>query len=347
MLNVRKMAFVPQSFFVSTLTPSEKSCHQSKTNLNWKNSSFQSPLSTPRRPRHKHSKPIQSVIVPLLPPSTSKSRSKSKSKKQSTSATTKLPRRSDHDHSPETYGFLHIATITSTHGVYGHLKAQSNTDFPKHRLSPTTDDKYLLLPGRRYPRPVTLLSSRPASRSNTWILHLSHVNQPEDFKRLRLSGARLYVRGVDKPPLSRGEFVAADLVDLKVCLLLSSEEEEEELGVGYTAVTRNRGEIKGSLPFGIVEEIIPREVVSASKLANDILQVALFDININSVEIPEDAKRVLVPFVKEIVPVVDLDKGLIIINPPQGLLDIAVVNKVSKPIRPRALLMPSSVKTQL
>ena len=67
---------------------------------------------------------------------------------------------------------------------------------------------------------------------------------------------------------------------------------------------------------------------------NDILEVELF-IDKNHAEIEQEptktkknkskpAKRatILIPFVKQIVPVVDLSAGRIEINPPQGLLEI-------------------------
>lgn len=268
-------------------------------------------------------------------------------------------------YSPESFGFLHIATITSAHGVHGAVKVTTTTDFPAHRLSPTTESKYVLFEGRKYPRPVTVSACRPTARPDVWIVHLSCMGAREDFLKLKLRSARLYVRAADRPPLARGEFIAADLVDLRVCLLLGDtkteeegkdkgegdgekeeeNEEEMEIEVGYTTRTRKRGEIRASRPFGIVEEIIPRQSVSASALANDVLQIALYEKDDDAaeddieMEIDEDSKRVLVPFVKQLVPVVDLAAGVIVIDPPAGLLDIAVVNRKRKPVRIKGLLM--------
>ena len=44
--------------------------------------------------------------------------------------------------------------------------------------------------------------------------------------------------------------------------------------------------------------------------------------NLLVIELFENQKKVLVPFVNEIVPLVDIKKKFIIINPPKGLLDL-------------------------
>ena len=44
--------------------------------------------------------------------------------------------------------------------------------------------------------------------------------------------------------------------------------------------------------------------------------------NLLVIELFKNQKKVLVPFVKEIVPLVDLKNNFLIINPPKGLLDL-------------------------
>jgi len=44
--------------------------------------------------------------------------------------------------------------------------------------------------------------------------------------------------------------------------------------------------------------------------------------NLLVIELLKDQKKVLVPFVKEIVPLVDIKNNFLIINPPNGLLDL-------------------------
>ena len=44
--------------------------------------------------------------------------------------------------------------------------------------------------------------------------------------------------------------------------------------------------------------------------------------NLLVVELFKNQKKVLIPFVKEIVPLVDIKNNFIIINPPKGLLEL-------------------------
>lgn len=250
-------------------------------------------------------------------------------------------------HAPENLGFLHVATITSPHGVFGEVKATATTDFPAHRLSATSDlARFLLLPGRRYPRPVKILSSRRASRENVWILRLEGIQTPEEITTKRMKNARLYVRKDDKPPLARGEYVVADVIDLRVALRKDDAD--------FYVTDGRRGRVCADRPVGIVEEVITaEELCKASKggkraagVANDLLQVALFDDalldlpGVFSGAVPEEATRVLVPFVKEIVPVVDMSVSLMVIDPPAGLFEATVVRRNDKVRPPRGLLMP-------
>jgi 16S rRNA processing protein RimM len=44
--------------------------------------------------------------------------------------------------------------------------------------------------------------------------------------------------------------------------------------------------------------------------------------NLLVIELLKDQKKVLVPFVKEIVPLIDIKNNFIMINPPKGLLEL-------------------------
>ena len=59
-------------------------------------------------------------------------------------------------------------------------------------------------------------------------------------------------------------------------------------------------------------ELIIGKVTNLENEKNNLLVIELF----------KNQKKVLVPFVKEIVPVVDIKNNFLIINPPQGLLDL-------------------------
>lgn len=259
----------------------------------------------------------------------------------------------EYEHAPEHYGFIHVATITSAHGVHGGVKVTSVSDFTAHRLSGTNPSaRFLKLRHRRYPRPVEIKYSKQTSHVDIWIVHFEGMQSRDDFKLLQLQGAKIYVRGEDdKPPLARGEYVASDLVNVRVALKLNDTEHEEDAQCSYRTQTK-RGEIVAGKAIGVVEEIIGCSEIcqdeKAASIANDVLQIALFHHDQLQTEtkfsgsIPDDATRVLVPFVKELAPIVDLSASLIVLDPPPGLLDIATVNNASKPKAPRGLLMPAS-----
>lgn len=241
---------------------------------------------------------------------------------------------------PENLGFIHVGTITGAHGLKGEAKVLAEGQFSAERLGTGSLtgqplQRYLLLPGRRYPRPVRVGVGRRGSQKDTWILTVGDAKSREEVAELR--GARIYVKENDRPKLERDEFMVGDLVGGRVRL-------------------RDEGFV------GVVESVLTRDELCRSSgsgeagaaVASDLIEVALFQIPEGSRddtqdegdlkyrgEIPERAKRVLVPFVKEIVPFVDVKRAEIVLDPPQGLLDIAVVNRREKKRAPRGLLMPA------
>lgn len=287
---------------------------------------------SPSRPRHRCRPPVSRIHSPPPPQ--------------------KDPRQDQW--SPENLGFQHIATITTAHGVRGEVKARAVGDFDAFRLGPGvhTSARYLLLPGRRYPRPVHILSGRPASQPNQWILRLEGLISPEQVRNLQ--GARLYVTNTDRPQLARGEYMLQDLVYSRVTLLLSNPNPSQ---VWYATHGRRSGLMQAGPPIGVVDSVITGHDIckasgagpSAAAVASDMLQIATFDMSDNSNmntpfchQIPDHATRILIPFVKQIVPIVDIQHSVLVLDPPPGLLSIAVVNSKQKPRPPRALLMPAA-----
>lgn len=108
--------------------------------------------------------------------------------------------------------------------------------------------------------------------------------------------------------------------------------------------------VGGDEVIGVVVGVVTKhELCRASgagdrlaSVAADLIEVELFaeEDKEKEREEGERGKRVLIPFVEQIVPVVDVDAGLLVIDPPKGLLDIAVVNHIVKKRPPRGLLMP-------
>lgn len=96
-----------------------------------------------------------------------------------------------------------------------------------------------------------------------------------------LRDCRLLVSATDRPPLEEGEFHVADLIGLTV----------------FDQATQTQ--------IGIVTDLLTA--------GNDLLEVEL--------TAGQAGKKVLIPFVEPIVPVVDLAKNRIEITPPAGLIE--------------------------
>ena len=251
---------------------------------------------------------------------------------------------------PENLGFLHIATITGPHGVKGEVKAKAVGDFEKLRLGPGVHktDRYLLLPGRKYPRPCKVLGGRRASQAGTWILKVDGITAREQVVKLR--GSRIFVKEYDRPRLARNEYMVGDLVGSRVSLIVKPTD-----GEPWFEAIRGHVQYHGSFPIAIVDGVITREDLcqasgggsASAAVASDLLEIALLDPEVfetsdgTVTDVPKEATRVLVPFVSEIVPFVDLERAVILIDPPEGLLSIAVVNRKEKPRPPRGLLCPA------
>jgi len=98
----------------------------------------------------------------------------------------------------------------------------------------------------------------------------------------KLIRQRILVRNTDIPKLEDNEFHINELLNLKVKLSIN----------------------KKLIVIGEVTDLITEN--------NTLLKIYLFDKN----------KKILVPFVKEIVPTIDKKNKYLIINPPKGLLDL-------------------------
>ncbi|KAA8499759.1 putative 16S rRNA-processing protein RimM [Porphyridium purpureum] len=222
---------------------------------------------------------------------------------------------------PDKLGFSEICTIIGAHGVRGELRVRSSSDFSKERLtvSSSHSTRYMLLPGRKFPRPVTLVAGRQASQAECWIIKIQGITNREYINQM-LRGAKLFVKSTDRPKsLRKNEFLARELEGMDVRMF-----DTQKFGDGVV---------------GRVSEVITRYEIStgagsaAAEFGNDLLMVELFDRGPN-----REATQVWIPFVEQIVPFVDALNREVHIDPPEGLFDVAVVKRSARRIRPRALI---------
>lgn len=215
-------------------------------------------------------------------------------------------------------GFVLVGTVIGAHGVRGEVKVRADTDFGRQRLGTvaTAAQRYLLLPGRRYPRPVGVKAGRKATQDDVWIIRLDGVDSRDEVEERR--GARIYVKEEDRPRMSRDEYLVGDLAGMRVAL---AESPEDIIGCIRSVVTRQ--ELCAASGAG----------AAAAAVANDLIEIALGGAVDNG-----EGESTLVPFVKQIVPMVSRRDRLVLLTPPEGLLEIAKVNNKYKPPPPRGLL---------
>lgn len=178
--------------------------------------------------------------------------------------------------------WLDIGKIVAPQGLAGEMRVYPNTDFPER--FEVAGKRWLLRPGATEPQPVELLEGRYIEGKNLYVIKLAGVNSRNQAEELR--DCQLMVPISDRPQLAEDEFYVPDLLGLAVFLQAS-------------------GELVGK-----VVDIIPA--------GNDLLEVEL-----DPAFAPDKKqKKILVPFVEAIAPVVDIQGGRIEITPPPGLLEI-------------------------
>ncbi len=181
--------------------------------------------------------------------------------------------------------FLVVGRIVAAQGLQGELRVLPLTDFPERFTSP---GPRWLQRQQDAPRLVQLAGGRQLPGKDLFVVRLDGIQGRTAAEGL--VGDQLLVRASDRPRLARGEFHLLDLVGLQVRLLSSDSERQQA----------------DDIVIGTVRDLI--------HAGNDLLEVELND--------GWGGRRVLIPFVRAIVPMVQLKEGWIGITPPPGLLDL-------------------------
>ncbi len=201
--------------------------------------------------------------------------------------------------------WLEIGTIVAPQGLRGEMRVYPSSDFPKRFEEP--GQRFLKRPGEAEPQPVELLRGRFVPGKGIYVVQLAGVENRDQAEALRDSV--LLVPASDRPELGEDEYHIMDLIDLEVFNQLTGE------------------------AIGVVVNVIPA--------GNDLLEVKLHKqpeaapakqeapppnrtskIRKPKRQTAQKPATVLIPFVKAIAPVVDLQQGRIEITPPAGLLDV-------------------------
>jgi 16S rRNA processing protein RimM len=177
--------------------------------------------------------------------------------------------------------FLEIGKIVGAQGLKGDVRVYPSSDFPERFLEP--GKRWLLKPGQSDPQIVKLLGGRYLDGKGLYVVQLSESRDRTAAESLKDS--RLFVLASDRPVLEEDEFHIVDLVGLPV--------------------------------FYQQTQALVGTVISVIAAGNDLLEVQP---PANS-ESGEKPKPILIPFVKAIVPIVNLQEQRIEITPPPGLIE--------------------------
>lgn len=235
---------------------------------------------------------------------------------------------------------VQTGAVVSAHGLRGEVRVMPFTDFVEERFfSPNTQyledeaqgrgvgGEYNKAPGSV--SKIRIVSGREVTSQGRveCLIKIKGVNDRN--AAAALIGRRLFVSSTDRPQLREeqngdgdDEFYASELEGCEVIM----KEDGKHVGV-VIDIYRGAGE-------------------------HDLLKISVPPLPSSDGEASEEkpatnkgpSEHVFVPFVKEIVPVVDLARGVLEITPPAGLLDLRQKSKPKK--RPKSRGPPPPKKQQ-
>jgi 16S rRNA processing protein RimM len=239
---------------------------------------------------------------------------------------------------PSTYGYTELGTILGPHGVHGLLKISAVTEFSERLCAPGI--RHLKAPNRRSPREIVLLEGRHRLK-NEYLIKFEGISNRNEALKLR--GSALYARQEERPQdIGEDEFLVTELVGLDVYLVTGYGEDDTELETDYETdddneLEQNQSQDDGQINIGgkfvgtVQGVVLAEEMCSTPGLGQDLLEVVL-PRGRNGIPSWKD-EMVLIPLVPSIVPTVDIERRIIYIDPPGGLLDLTYVKEEYKRIK--------------
>ncbi len=248
--------------------------------------------------------------------------------------------------------WLEIGKIVAPQGLRGEMRIYPSSDFPERFLEP--GERWLLRPGGDRPESVQIVDGRFLSSKGLYIIQLEGITTREQAETLRNS--KLMVLASDRPPLEEGEFHVLDLVGLPVYHQVT----EQQIGVVRDVLSAGNDLLEVELlpALATSKSLSESEKIGDSdglQPESDSQFTASHQIDASGNEkaignassesanpsmrrskarraaknaakrAAKKAKpgnlRVLIPFVEEIVPIVDLESRRIEILPPTGLIE--------------------------
>lgn len=217
-------------------------------------------------------------------------------------------------YNPATFGFMNVGTVIGAHGVKGDVTVLvDDEEYAEWILCEKGAKAVLHLKPewRRYPRErIRLVEGRRTGTPDRFIVRLSGIEDRDAAGKLK--SHKLYTRRSEcLKDLQEDEYLIDQIVGLDVIHSATG----DLLGKVRGIVTRD--EVFGRVDGG--HDFIDLQVLQTTP--------------------SEPVQSCLVPMVPSIVVMIDLGAALVKLNPPEGLLDLAV--RRQRKLRVRALLPPS------
>ena len=201
--------------------------------------------------------------------------------------------------------WIEIGTIVAPQGLRGELRVYPDSDFPERFLEPGT--RWLQHPKTGEIEEVELLGGRYIPGKNLYVIALEGVEYRDQAEALR--DYKILVENSDRPKLAEDEYHVLDLINLEVF----HQQTGEKIGIVTNLFSAGNE---------LLEVTLDKQPVIESKPSHDLSQISRRSNRKKFKKHTTKPATILIPFVKEIVPVIDTNKKRIEINPPEGLLSI-------------------------
>lgn len=201
--------------------------------------------------------------------------------------------------------WLEIGRITSPQGLKGELRVYPNSDFPERFIQPGM--RGLQYPDRSEVTEIELLGGRYLAGKNLYVVSLAGIEDRDRAELLR--DCKLLVKKSDRPSLQEDEYHVADLIDMEVF----DRQTGESIGIVTNMYTAGND---------LLEVQLHQQPEPSVTAVRDLSQISRRSKRKKFKPKKNKPVTVFIPFVKEIVPIVDLENKRMEILPPAGLLEI-------------------------
>lgn len=197
---------------------------------------------------------------------------------------------------------LEIGTIVAPQGLKGKLKVRITSDFPERFEQ--KGERWLKLP-HQAPVAVELIKGQEVPGKGIYVISLAGVDDRTGAEKLK--GATLYVDKNQRPSLASDEYHVNDLIGLEVY----HQQNGENIGIVTDVFSAGND---------ILEVTLHKQPDIDTTPEKDLSQISRISKRKKLKPKQNKPVTVLIPFVEEIVPIIDLEQKIIKIDPPLGLL---------------------------